>query len=393
MYNISYKFRLYPNKNQIELLQKHFDATRFIYNHFLEQKIKVYKETKKTISWIKQSSELPSLKENNVWLKDVNSQSLQQSIINLDRAYTAFFRSNNDFPKFKTKKKSRKTFSVSITSNNIKLDIEHNRLCIPKFIKNNTIKCKFHREVKGKIKQATISQDKDSKYYVSILTEINEMFKPKPKTDRETGIGLDFGLNTFITDSNGTKVESPKYFKQSSRKLAKHQQELTKLDKDTVRYKSKQEQITKLYSKIARQRKDFLDKLSYKLTHDNQMNTICIEDLSINKMQEKGWRGLNRSISDQGWYTFTQMLQYKCDWYGRNIIKIGRFDPSSKTCNCCGVVKHDLKLSDRVWTCKECNTEHDRDINAAKNILDFAFNKMNFVKGRNYPIEAYKLVL
>ena len=388
MYNRAYKYRMYPNKEQETLLQKHFGHCRFVYNHFLEIKIKHYKETKKTITWVDLANQLPKLKEELEWLTEIGSHSLQQSILNLDRAYTAFFRSNAGFPKFKSKKYARKSFIVPITNNNIKVNYESQRLTIPKF--KGGIKCVFHREIPkdNVVKQAIVSQDRDGKYYVSILVEVNKELPTKPEPKRNKAIGMDFGVKTFLTLNDGTKIENPKMLKQSSDKLAKHQQDLEKLEVDTTKRKSKQEQITKLHSKIARQRKDFLDKLSHKLTHDNQVNTICIEDLSIKNMQADNYKATNNIIADLSWNKFVTMLQYKSDWYGKNFRKIGRFDPSSKMCNQCGYINHSLTLNQREWKCTDCNIHHDRDVNAAKNILDFAFPKIEFVKGRNYPIEA-----
>jgi putative transposase len=392
--NRAYKFRLYPNKFQEDLLQKHFGHCRFIYNHFLEVKIKHYKETKKTITWVDLANQLPQLKIQFPWLSEIGSQSLQQSIRNLDNAYTAFFRSGVGFPKFKNKHKSKKSFIVPQTNNNIKLDYQSNKLTIPKFLnqksKDNRIKCVLHRQIPidERIKQATISQDKDGKYYVSILVEVNKSFITKPDRNRNDAIGIDFGVKTFLTLSNGNKIDNPKYLKQSQDKLVKHQCDLELLNKNTTKYKSKREQITKLYAKIARQRKDFLDKLSHKLTNDNQIGSIAIEDLSIKDMQQKNYSSTNCIINDYAWGMFVNMLQYKSDWYGKNLIKIGRFEPSSKTCSKCGNVNHDLKLDNRQWKCIKCNIEHDRDINAANNILDFAFPDMYFKKGRNGPIET-----
>ena len=394
MNNRAYKFRLYPNKFQEDLLQKHFGHCRFIYNHFLEVKIKHYKETKKTITWVDLANQLPQLKIQFPWLTEIGSQSLQQSIRNLDNAYTAFFRSGVGFPKFKNKHKSKKSFIVPQTNNNIKLDYQSNKLTIPKFLnqksKDNRIKCVLHRQIPidERIKQATISQDKDGKYYVSILVEVNKSFLTKPDRNRNDAIGIDFGVKTFLTLSNGNKIDNPKYLKQSQDKLVKHQCDLELLNKNTTKYKSKREQITKLYAKIARQRKDFLDKLSHKLTNDNQIGSIAIEDLSIKDMQQKNYSSTNCIINDYAWGMFVNMLQYKSDWYGKNLIKIGRFEPSSKTCSKCGNVNHDLKLDNRQWKCIKCNIEHDRDINAANNILDFAFPDMYFKKGRNGPIET-----
>ncbi len=393
--NRAYKFRLYPNKSQEDLLQKHFGHCRFVYNHFLAVKIKHYKETKKTITWVDLANQLPALKTEFDWLAEIGSQSLQQSIRNLDNAYTAFFRSGTGFPKFKSKHKSRKSFIVPTTNGNIKLDFELNKLTIPKFqhfkSKDNRIKCVFHREIPSDeiIKQAAISQDRDGKYYVSILVEINNEFPIKPERNEKKAIGIDFGVKTFLTLNDGTKIENPQYLKLSKYKLKQHQQELELItDKESTKFKSKREQITKLHSKIARQRKDFLDKLSHKLTNDSQIGSIAIEDLSIKDMLDKNYSSTNVKISDNAWGMFVNMLTYKSDWYGKNLIKIGRFELSSKTCSSCGNVNHDLKLDNREWECEECKTNHDRDVNAAKNILDFAFPGMYFKKGRNCPIEA-----
>ena len=265
------------------------------------------------------------------------------------------------------------------------------RLVIPKF--REGIKCIFDRPAEGTLKQAIISQDRDGKYYVSILVEVNKDFPTKPEPKKSKAIGMDFGVKTFLTLNDGTKIENPKVLKQSADKLTKHQQDLEQLTKGSTAHISKQEQITKLHSKIARQRKDFLDKLSYKLTHENQVGTICIEDLSVKGIQQQNYSPTNRLIGDYAWSKFVNMLQYKSDWYGKNFRKIGRFDPSSKMCSQCGYVNHSLTLDDREWKCPQCNTNHDRDVNAAKNIVDFAFPKMEYKMGRNYPIETHTLMM
>jgi putative transposase len=337
------------------------------------------------------ATELPKLKETNEWLGEVGSQSLQQSILNLDRAYTAFFRSNAGFPRFKSKKYARKSFIVPMTNNNIKLKYDTKRLIIPKF--REGIKCVFDREVEGTIKQSIISQDRDGRYYASILVEVNKELPKKPTPKKDKAIGIDFGIKTFLTLNDGRKIENSKVLKKSEDKLKKHQQDLETLTRGSTCYISKQEQITKLYAKIARQRKDFLDKLSHKLTNDNQIGTICIEDLTIKGMQQNNERPSNRIIGDYAWIKFVNMLQYKSDWYGKNFRKIGRFDPSSKMCSRCGYVNHSLTRKDREWTCPTCSIHHDRDVNAAKNIVDFAFSKTEFNKGRNYPIETHTLML
>ena len=334
MYNRAYKYRIMPNKEQEVLLSKHFGHCRFVYNHFLQVKIDHYKSTKKTITWQDLATQLPTLKDEYEWLSEIGSQSLQQSILNLDRAYTAFFRSGAGFPKFKSRKYARKSFIVPITNNNIKLNYETKRLVIPKF--REGIKCIFDRPAEGTLKQAIVSQDRDGKYHVSILVEVNKDFLTKPEPKKSKAIGMDFGVKTFLTLNDGTKIENPKVLKQSADKLTKHQQDLVQLTKGSTAHISKQEQITKLHSKIARQRKDFLDKLSYKLTNDNQVGTIVCEDLSIKSIQQINYSPTNRVIGDLAWNKFVNMLQYKSDWYGKNFRKIGRFDPSSKMCSQCG---------------------------------------------------------
>ncbi len=390
----AYKYRLYPNKSQRELLEKHFGATRFVYNHFLERKISYYKETKKTIGWTKLANELVQMKHavEFAWLSEIGSQSLQQTIIDLDRAYTNFFRSNAAFPKFKSKKKSKRSFRCP-EPKQILVDFENDRLTIPKFTQtkkhgDNRIKCKFHRMFDGEIRQCTVSVDRCKHYFVSILVEESSPLPTKPKARRETALGLDFGIKTFLTTSRNEKIDSPRPYRLSLDKLKQHQSELLNFPKDSTAYRSKGEQIAKLHHKIVQQRKDFLDKLSYKLTNDNQIETVCIEDLSIKDMQKNGFKASNRAISDLSWFAFVQMLQYKSDWSGKNLIKIGRFEPSSKTCNICGYVNHNLTLDMREWVCPTCNNVLDRDLNAALNIVDFAFSSMQFKKGRDYPIEA-----
>ena len=223
--NRAYKFRLYPNKTQQQALQSHFGAVRFIYNHFLEKKIKIYKETKKTVPWNVLALELPKLKQQEefAWLKEVNSMALQQAVIHLDKSFLNFFRSGFGFPKFKSKHKSKKSFCFP---GGLKLDYEANRVQIPKFKKtttlDNRLKCKFSREVEGVVKSATVLQDRDGRYYVSILCEIDMQVPEKKPVLRETSRGIDFGVKTFLTFDNGEKIENPKFLKKSQDKLAKH---------------------------------------------------------------------------------------------------------------------------------------------------------------------------
>ena len=220
--NRAYKFRLYPNKAQQQALQSHFGAVRFIYNYFLEKKIKIYKETKKTVPWNVLALELPKLKkqEEFAWLKEVNSSALQQAVIHLDKSFLNFFRSGFGFPKFKSKHKTKKSFCFPVVNDvGLKIDYDANRISIPKFIKlkdkDNRLKCKFSREVEGTIKSATVSQDRDGRYYISILCEVDMQISEKKPVLRETSRGIDFGVKTFLTFDDGTKVENPMFLKQS----------------------------------------------------------------------------------------------------------------------------------------------------------------------------------
>ena len=362
----SYKFRLYPTEEQKVLLGKHFGHTRFTYNWALEYKTKYYVENKKSISWMQltKSDIFFDFKKENIWLKEVNSQSLISAIGNLDKAYTNFFEGRSNFPKFKAKY-NKQSFQVPQHG---KLDIENSLLHIPKF--KGGIKTVFHRKIpKGKQGTYTIEKTKSEKYFVSILvhTEIEPMIKPIPKN----AIGLDFGMKTFITTSEGESINSPLFLKKTLEELARKRRKFSKRIKGSKNRNKQQIIVAKLHEKIANQRMDFLHKLSHKFICENKADTICIEDLTLSGMK-KLW---GRKVSDLSWCEFTRQLEYKADWYGKNVIKIGRFDPSSKMCSECGHIYKELALNERKWTCKKCNHTHNRDINAAINIRNFGMQK------------------
>lgn len=357
----SYKFRLYPTEDQEILLSKHFGCTRFVYNWSLNYKTEYYKINKKGISWMQltKSNVFFDFKKENEWLKEVNSQSLISSIGNLDRAYTNFFQGRAKFPKFK-KKNEKQSFQVPQHG---KINVKTGKLHIPKF--KGGIECIFHRPIaKGELGTFTISQNAAGKYFVSILVHVKDEIKPKSAP--KNAIGLDFGLKTFITTSEGSMYHSPEFLKKNLNKLARLQRIQSRRVKGSSNRNKARIKVARLHEKISNQRQNFLHKLSHKLTCKSQADTICIEDLSLRGMQ-KLW---GRKMSDLSWFEFTRQLQYKCDWYGKNLIKIGRFDPSSKMCSFCGSMTQ-LELSDRSWTCSNCNSTHDRDVNAAINIKDF----------------------
>jgi len=363
----SYKYRLYPNKDQQTLLEKHFGATRWIFNYGLEKKIKTYQKTKKNLSCFQIMNELPKLKKKRKteWLKEINAQSLQMALRQLDNAYTAFFKKQNRFPNFKSKKGKN---SFSIPQGN-KINFEKG---IASFIKIGKIKIIIDRTFKDKIIKATISKNQINQYFVSYCVK-TELKLPIPKTIKEkTTIGIDMGLKDFVVMSDGTKITNPKYLNESEQRLKVLQRRLSKKVKGSQNRKKARFKLAKLYNKISNQRSYFLHNLTYQLTHEKQVNSIAIENLNVKGMMKN--HCLAKSISDTSWGEFVRQLTYKAKWYGKNLLIIGRFEPSSKMCSNCGCINQELKLSDRNWTCKECKTKHDRDINAAINIKKFALS-------------------
>lgn len=358
----SFKYRLYPTKQQTELINKHIGSVRFVYNLALETKQTAYAGNKINLSCFALHKQLVDLKKECKWLKEINSQSLQQSITDLDSAYTRFFKGQADFPNFK-KKSARQSFNIP---QSVIVNIEKNKLVIPKF--KEGINIVLHRKFNGEIKQCTISKTPTNKYFVSILIDNHIELPIKPKIIENKSIGIDLGIKSFIITSDGEVISNPKYLKENLSKLKYIQSKYSK-------YKGKKtkQKLVLLHESIVNKRKDFLNKISTKLISENQ--TICLEDLNVGGMLQN--HCLAQSISDVGWGMFVEMLKYKAEWYGKNIIQIGRFEPSSKTCHICGNINKELTLKDREWTCKICNTVHDRDINAAINIKNFALkNKL-----------------
>jgi len=355
----AYKYRLYPTKLQKELIVKHIGSSRFVYNLALETKTTVYAGNKINLSSFDLIKQIPELKKECTFLKEINSQSLQQSIQNMEIAFKRFFKGQANFPKFKSKNRSRQSFVVP---QNIK--IEDNRLIIPKF--KEGIEIVLHREIKGTIKRATISRTPTDKYFASILVDINTEIPKKIPVKEETTIGIDLGIKDFLTTSNGLKIDNPKNLRKAQDKLKYVQRKYSKYKGKRTKYR-----LALAHEKIVNKRKDFLHKTSTELIRENQ--SIAIEDLNINGMLKN--HNLAQAITDVSWSTFVSMLEYKADWYGKNILKIGRFDPSSKTCSVCGAINKELSLQDREWICKGCGSVLDRDINASINIKNFALKK------------------
>lgn len=359
----SYKYRIYPTKNQQELFEKHFGSVRWVFNWGLEKKIKAYQKNKRQLSCFDLINELTKLKKKKdyQWLNEANSQSLQMALRNLDNAFTSFFRKQNKFPKFKSKKYGKDSFQIPQH-----LKLENNKLSIPKI---PYIKIKLSRPIEGKIKTATISKTPTNKYFISILTEQDKELPKKPKINEKSTIGIDLGIKTFATISDGRKIENPKYLKKSERKLKREQHRLSRKQKGSKNKEKQRLKVALIHEKITNQRSDFLHKLTHQLTHENQVKSIAIENLAVRNLLKNHY--LAKAISDVTWQEFRRQLEYKCDWYGRNLLIIGRFEASSKTCTC-GYINQDLKLSNRKWTCPKCKTKHDRDILASQNIKKFA---------------------
>jgi putative transposase len=362
MINKAYKYRIIPNKVQQELLEKHFGCVRFVFNWGLGKKIKAYQQEKKRLSCFDLINELVKLKKEKdfKWLNDVNSQSLQMSLRNLDNAFTNFFRKQNKFPNFKSKKHNINSFQIP---QHLKLS---DKLDIPKI---KGIKIKQHRKLEGKIKTATVSKTPTGKYYISILVEQDKKLPKKLKIKEKTTIGIDLGIKTFATLSDGRKIDNPKYLKNNLRKLKRQQRWLSRKVKGSNNRRKQIKKVGLIHEKINNQRSDFLHKFSFQITHENQVGTIAIEDLDVKGMVKNHY--LAQAISDVSWGKFRRQLEYKTEWYGKNLLVIGRFEASSKICSC-GQVNQELKLSNREWTCKECGIKHDRDILAANNIKKFA---------------------
>lgn len=363
----AYKYRIYPTVEQAELINKHIGSCRFVYNLALETKQTAYAGHRVNLSCFDLIKQLPELKEECEWLSEINSQSLQQSITHLDNAFTRFFKGQGDFPNFK-KKTARQSFNVP---QNVIVDFENNKLIIPKF-KKKGIDIVLHRKFRGESKQATISRTPTGKYFVSVLVETKSKEPIKKKITENKTIGIDLGIKSFLVTSNGLEIDNPKFLKKSLSKLKFVQRKFSKHKGKRTKHK-----LAIIHEKVSNQRKDFLNKLSTQLI--NNHDSIAIEDLNISGMVKN--HKLAQSINDVGWGMFVTMLQYKAEWSGKNILKIGRFDPSSKTCNHCGAINKELTLQDREWTCG-CGSILNRDINAAINIKNFALKNHLSVERR-----------
>ena len=353
--NKAYKFRIFPNAEQQIMLAKTFGCVRFIYNHMLSDKIKYYEEKKQKLN-----NTPAQYKTEFEWLKEVDSLALANAQINLQTAYNNFFHSPKvGFPKFKSKKSNRKSYTTNCVNGNIKL--ENNYITLPKVGK---VKVKQHRIVPSgyKLKSVTVSQSPSGKYYVSILFEYENQVQ---EIEPQTFLGLDFSMHELYKDSNGNESCYPRYYRQAEKKLAREQRKLSKMQKGSNNRNKQRIKVAILHEKVANQRKDFLHKQSRQIA--NVYDCVCIENLDMKAMSQ----GLHfgKSVSDNGWGMFTTYLKYKLEDMGKQLVKVDKFFASSQICNVCGYKNSKTKdLAVRAWDCPQCGTHHDIDINAAINI-------------------------
>lgn len=362
-----FKYRIYPNKKQQELIQKTFGCCRYVYNYFLDKRITEYKENKKSLSFYDTSKMLTQLKKENEWLKEPDKCSLQKTLKNLDNAYQKFFKEHIGYPKFKSKKNRHQSYTTSCTNNNIRFENRHIKL--PKL---GYVKVRDKQIPQGRIVNATISQEPNGHYYCSLCcTDIE--FPQYPKTNKN--VGIDLGIVDFAILSDGIEIKNPRFYEKSEKKLAKLQKELSRKTIGSSNWNKTRIKVANLQKHISNQRKDFLQKLTTTLV--KQYDIICIEDLEVQFMKETDSNVRNKHVNDVSWSEFRRMLTYKSTWYGKILSVIDRYFPSSQICHYCGANGGKKSVEIRYWICSNCGSKLDRDNNASINILNEGLRILN----------------
>ena len=360
----AYKYRIYPNSEQVLLIEKHFGCSRFVFNWALALQKRYYAMFGKSLSRTQIQSQLVKKKKTGkfAWLNEVNSQSLLNALLNVHTAYTNFFKGRAKFPRFKSKKIPQRSYQCP---QHCTVGFDKNIINLPKI---KGIKAVFSREFVGKVKTVTISKTATNKYYASVLVDTgdNDNIPTATTIEPNLTLGVDLGLSHLLILSDGTKIDNPKYLANASKRLVIQQKIFTRKQKQSKNYQKQKLAVARIHEKVRNRRLDLHHQITHKLICENQATSFCIEDLSVKNMVKN--RKLAKAINDVGWGQFITLLTYKASWYGKNILKVNRFFASSKICSHCSHKLDRLPLSVRSWTCPNCQTHHDRDINASNNI-------------------------